>query len=462
LQGLRLRRIFTALGLALAAAGLAIAQPPPAPPFAPPTKGERIVYRHVTLIDGGAAQPAMAVITDGPTIEAVVADSALTPAILRGAREVELTGHYLMPGLIDAHQHLATPPDRRAAEALMRRDLYSGITGARIMADDLRSIAELARESLTGEIAGPDLYFAALVAGPSFFDDPRTRAISAGWTPGETPWAQSIDAATDLPLAIARARGTGAGALKIYANLPPDLVRGLTREAHRQGMRVWAHGMVFPTPPADVIAAGPDVISHTCYLAYQLSDPRPASYQDRFPVNYAAFANGDNAVMAGLFAEMRRRNIILDATLRVYAEGDRRAAPPGGRPYHCNLDLAARLTDQARRAGVRVSAGTDGRTARAAPWPALFEEIELLVSRAGFSPGAALRAATEGSAAAAGQADRMGRIAPGMLANFMVLRSSPLADVRNLRSLFFTVKNGRRFDRNDFRPIARDEIQDDN
>lgn len=459
-----MRRLFTTIGIALAviaAAAAAGAQPPAPPPFAPPAKGERIVYRHVTLIDGGAAVSAMAVITDGPTIEAVIPDPALTPAMLRGAREVDATSHYLMPGLIDAHQHLATPPDSRAAQALMRRDLYSGITAARIMADDLRSIAELARASLTGEIEGPDLHYAALVAGPSFFDDPRTRAISAGWTPGETPWAQSIDARTDLPLAIARARGTGAGALKIYANLPPDLVRNLTREAHRQGMLVWAHGMVFPTPPAEVIAAGPDVISHSCYLAYQLSDPRPASYQDRFPVNYAAFANGDNAVMAGLFAEMRRRNIILDATLRVYAEGDRRTGRPGGRPYHCNLDLAARLTDQARRAGVRISAGTDGRTARDDPWPALFEEIELLVTRAGFSPAEALRAATEGSAAAAGQGERIGRLAPGMAANFIVLRSSPLADVRNLRSLRFTVKNGRRFDRADFRLIAGDESQDD-
>lgn len=457
-----MRRFFRTFGIALAVAATAAgAQPRPAAPFAPPATGERVVYRHVTLIDGGAEQPAMAVITDGPTIEAVVPDSTLTPAVLRGAREVELTGHYLLAGLIDSHQHLATPPDRRAAQALMRRDLYSGITSARIMADDLRSIAELARESLTGEIEGPDLHFAAVVAGPSFFDDPRTRAISAGWTPGETPWAQSIDARTDLPLAIARARGTGTGALKIYANLPPDLVRGLTAEAHRQGMRVWAHGMVFPTPPADVIAAGPDVISHTCYLAYQLSDPRPASYQDRFPVNYAAFANGDNAAMARLFAEMRRRNIILDATLRVYAEGDRRAARPGGRPYHCNLDLAARLTDQARRAGVRIAAGTDGRTARDDPWPALFEEIELLVSRAGFSPAEALRSATEVNAAAAGQEGRTGRIAPGLSADFIVLRASPLIDVRNLRSLRFTVKNGRRFERADFRPIGNDEIRDD-
>ena len=43
----------------------------------------------------------------------------------------------------------------------------------------------------------------------------------------------------------------------------------------------------------------------------------------------------------------------------------------------------------------------------------------------------------------------------------IVLRSNPLDDVRHLRSLIFTVKNGRRFDRADFRAIGPDEIDDD-
>src|SRR3546814_20087077 len=111
---------------------------------------------------------------------------------LAGAEVVDLGGQYLLPGLIDSHQHLATPPDRRRAEALMRRDLYGGITAVRIMADDLRPIAELARASLAGAIAGPDLYFAALVAGPSFSEDPRTTANAAGAVPGDAPWMHKI------------------------------------------------------------------------------------------------------------------------------------------------------------------------------------------------------------------------------------------------------------------------------
>ena len=116
-------------------------------PYAPAADTERVVYRHANVIDGtgGPVQRDMAVITRGAGIDAVVADSALAPAQLRGARIVDLTGRWLLPGLIDSHQHIATPPNRRQAEAILRRQAWSGVTTIRVMADDLRSVAELAR-----------------------------------------------------------------------------------------------------------------------------------------------------------------------------------------------------------------------------------------------------------------------------------------------------------------------------
>ena len=286
------------------------------PPYAPPAADVRIVYRGATLIDGAGGPPraGMAVITRGERIERVLPAAELTRKMTEGAELVDLPGRWLLPGLIDSHQHIATPPNRRRAEGLMRRQIYSGVTGLRIMADDLRSVAELARAARVGEIAGPDLHLAALVAGPGFFDDPRTAAVSAGWTPGEAPWAQAIAAGTDIPLAIARARGTGAVALKIYADLPAALVRRLAEEAHRQGLRVWAHGMVFPTAPDEVLAAGPDVISHSCYLAYQAFGRRPQSYRERGPIDPAPFAAGDHPAIDGLFRTIRERGILLDPT----------------------------------------------------------------------------------------------------------------------------------------------------
>jgi imidazolonepropionase-like amidohydrolase len=451
-----------ALRLLLLLVMLAAAMPAAAdPPFAPAPAGARIVYRGATLIDGTGARPRrdMVVITNGPRIEAVLPAARLTGALVRDARIVELAGRFLLPGLIDSHQHRATPPDRRRAEAQMRRDIYGGITAGRIMADDLRAVAALDRDARAGAIAGPDLVYAALVAGPGFFADPRTAAVSAGFTPGTAPWAQAIAEGTDLPAAIARARATGASAIKIYADLPPGLVARIAAEAHRQGLRVWAHAMIFPTTPAQGLAARPDSVSHACYLAYQSIDIRPRRYADRFPIDPARFANGDDPAMAALFATMRAQRTILDATLRVYQEVERRATP--ARPAHCTLDLAARLTAQAHRAGVLISAGTDADTPAADPWPALLIELELLVRRAGLTPLEAIHAATQVSAMAMGEAAERGTIAPGRLADLVVLERDPLADISNMRSILFTVKHGRRFERAAYRPFTPDEAADE-
>lgn len=444
-------------GLLAALAALFLVGMAPAPQTAP----EPItIYRGASLIDGtgGPIRRDMAVVVAGETIRQVVPSRSLRPNAWRGARIVDLQGRYMLPGLIDSHQHLATPPNRRLATAMMRRDIYSGITAVRDMADDLREVRVLARMARGGQMEGPDIYYAALVAGPSFFEDPRTHAATRGVIAGKVPWMQAIDSRTDMRRAVADARSTGAAAIKIYANLPADLVRRITAEAHRQHMLVWAHAMVFPATPAEVIGAGPDSVSHVCYLAYQASPRRPASYQDRFPVDYARFSGGDNPAMAALFREMRRRGVILDATDRVYVAAERRARP-GGKPFHCTAELAARLTNQAWRAGVAISTGTDGYAPHASLYPALYEELELLAEKAGMPPGDVIRSATLIGARALGQERAMGTIAPGKLANMVVVARNPLENIANLRSVVFTVKRGRRFDRSDYRPVTAAEME---
>jgi imidazolonepropionase-like amidohydrolase len=425
-----------------------------ATPFQPPHAGTRTIYRHAALIDGTGAplKPDMAVITDGERIVDVVPDRALTAAQIKGAREVDLSGRFLLPGYIDTHQHLATPPDRPDAEARLKRDIYSGITATRDMADDLRQMADVTRAARVGEIASPDIFYAALIAGPSFFDDPRTQAIAQGAVAGKVPWEQAIDHSTDMPLAVARAKGTYATAVKIYANLPADLVAKITKEAHRQGMRVWAHGMVFPATPSEVVDAGVDTVSHTCYLGYHAMAKRPDSYQHRFPIDASLFER-DNPVMAKLFAEMAARGTILDATLHVYREVEA-AAKKQGKPPLCTVALAGKLTNQAWRAGVRISTGTDGDTPLGEPWPALFDEFRLLHDAAGLTAMAVIQAATVNGAKAMGAEGEMGTIAPGKLANMVVLSANPLEDVRNLGSVVVTVKRGRVYSRADYRPPA--------
>lgn len=434
-------------------------------PFAPAETGARTLYAGATLIDGrgGPAQKNMAVITDGERIAEVLPMAALDAAKRNGATLVDIAGGFLMPGLIDSHQHMATPPNRVRAEAQMRRDLFGGITAVRDMADDLRAVNEYARAAQVGEVAGPDILAGAIFAGPDFFDDPRTAAAAEGVKPGTAPWMRAVDDNINLAEAVTLARGTSAIALKLYDNLRPQDVRNITEEAHRQGMRVWAHGMVFPTPPADVVDAGVDSISHTCYLAYHISNPRPATYKDRRLVEVDRLKGGNNPEMEALFRQMAAKGIILDATLRVYQEYDKRlAAKPDMKPRpHCTLDVAAALTAQARRAGVTIVAGTDGVPPAAHPWPALYDELELLHARAGMTRAEVIRAATLDGAKVLGREAEMGSIEAGKLANLVVLDRDPLADLAHLRTIRFTVKRGTRLNRADYRPIAKEEMPQD-
>jgi imidazolonepropionase-like amidohydrolase len=158
----------------------------------------------------------------------------------------------------------------------------------------------------------------------------------------------------------------------------------------------------------------------------------------------------DNPVMARLFADMARRGTILDATLHVYREVEA-AARDQHKPPLCTVALAGKLTNQAYRAGVAISSGTDGDTPLSDPFPSLFDELELLHDAAGLPPMAVLQVATLTGAKAMGEDKDTGTIEPGKLANMVVLARNPLDDVRNFRSVVLTVKRGRQFPRNEFR-----------
>ena len=446
----RLRTICSALSLLLAA---------PLPAAAPATT----LYTGATVIDGTGA-PARTdqdILVRGERIVAVAGHGAIATAELGDAKQIDLAGRFVIPGLIDSHVHLATPPNRANAEAILRRDLYGGVTAVRDMADDLRAVGELTRAARFAEIPAPDIYYAAVMAGPPFFADPRVSAASQGFAPGTAPWIQSIDEKTDLGTAVTLARGTSATAIKIYADLPPGLVKAIAAEAHRQHLMVWAHSAVFPTRPVDVIAAGADVVSHICYLAYQAEPVMLTSYEDHTPVHEALLKPGDDPVMAGLFAAMLRHGTIIDATGSLFTHYDAvRKAHPERRPLRCTGKAVIDLTRQAWKAGVPISAGTDHVAGYREDWPEVHDELFFLARDVGMPPLEVIHAATLVGARAAGQARDMGSVEAGKLADFVVLVRDPLADIGNIRSIETVVKRGRAYPRADYRPTTKAEMGD--
>ncbi|WP_229238388.1 amidohydrolase family protein [Dyella amyloliquefaciens] len=451
-----------ALTLALSASAAYCAGGGPSKPSAAEVA---TLYAGATVIDGTGAAPVanQDILVRGERIVAVGPHGSLAGSKEAGVHTVDLHGSYVIPGLIDSHVHLATPPDAKRAQAILRRNLYAGVTAVRDMADDLRSIGELTREARVSEIPSPDIYYAAVMAGPDFFADPRVAAASYGVTPGKSPWMQAIDKDTDLREAVTLARGTSATAIKVYADLPPELVAAITAEAHRQHILVWAHSAVFPTRPADVINAGVDVVSHACYLAYQLEPVMLKSYEDHTPFHDELLAkNGDDPVIAGLYRDMLKHGTILDATGSLFVRYDaERKNHPDRKPLRCTGPTTIRLVRQAWQAGVPISTGTDDDGGFKSAWPSVYDEMFFLAHDVGMPSLQVIHSATLIGAQAAGQAQDMGSIAAGKLANFAVLSADPVKDIGNLRSIRMTVKRGHVYPRADYRPVTKEEMGDD-
>ena len=411
-------------------------QPIPAPPLA---------LTHATIIDGTGAPPraGMTIVVRDGRIAALYPDG--TQPLPPDAGERSAAGQFVLPGLVDAHVHNATNPsgdDRRSVvEQRLRNVLLGGVVAVRDMGGDARALADLARAAAAGDIESPDIHYSAIMAGPAFFADPRVLASTVGYAPGTAPFGRAITDATDLRRVIAEARGAGVTAVKMYAALDGATATRVAAEAKRQGLRVWSHFALFPARPSEMVAAGVDVVSHADMAAWEVAPVMPA-YVQRMRVD--ASAAPDDPRIRRLFAAMRERGTILDATLWVYQ-------PPPGAP---DTSIAVRrerraiaYTRAAHAAGVRIDAGTDDMGADSAgALPHIHDEMALLVS-AGLTPMEAIVAATRTSAVAGGFDRDHGTIAVGKAADLLVLDADPTLDIHNTTRIAYVVRRGRVLER---------------
>jgi len=182
----------------------------------------------------------------------------------------------------------------------------------------------------------------------------------------------------------------------------------------------------------------------------------PRAYHGRPPVEEKRFASDDH-LLDPLFADMKQRGTILDATLYVYDEMSR--VPNAQPPPYCSLSLAQKIAAETHRAGVLISAGTDAPGDWSDPYPSLYQELSLLVHHAGVSSMDAIVAATRIGAMTMGKQAEMGTIEAGKVADIVFVAKDPLADIDNLKSVVMTVKRGRLYLRSDYRPITKDEAR---
>ena len=435
--------------------------------------GGTVIYDNVSVLDGtgGALRPGQSIVVREGRIVQVTDRAEISADRYEGAEVVDGSGLFAIPGLIESHTHLATVANRERAAFLLNRYIYAGVTTVRDMAGDARSLADLQRAALIGEIPAPDIHYSALIAGPTFYTDPRTVSSTMGEAPGLVPWTQTVEESTDLSELVTIARGTWATGVKTYAAIEGPLLAEIASEARRQGIPVWSHTHVGPARPLEVARAGVTSMSHVCSLAAAAIPD--AVYEEGQTGARSGFVDVDleSPAIDEVLGEMREHGTVLDATLRIVVAAEARGAQPPTPPPtaeregpptgpqdvrrrgvrgRCDAEGAVALTRRAYEAGVRIAAGTDGMTPPADEWPALFDELEYLHERVGMPMTDVIRAATLHGAIALGLEDRIGTVETGKYANLVFLDEDPTSGVESLRSVAYTVKRGRRYDRSDF------------
>lgn len=398
-----------------------------------------LVLNDVNLVDGtGApARPHVRIVIRGERI-AAIEDASKGPAPA-GADVRDLSGMTVIPGLIDAHVHLTSGPGNE--EQILKTlhfGLLGGVTSVRDMGGDDVVLAGLAKTALDAHQAAPRIYYSTLVAGPQFFADPRAKASTHGGVAGEVAWMRAITPESDFAAVITAGKATGATGLKIYADLAASTVAQVTAEAHRQGLKVWAHSAVFPAKPSEVVAAGVDVVSHSVYLGAEGMNPPPESYEAARRGQGIDYSKSPVAgeTITGLLRAMKQKGTILDETLFVTNSGKHGDDDPVWR-------WTVAVTRKAHELGVAMAAGTDsfGNSNRDAA-PNIHREMQLLVDEAGLTPLEAIHAATYEGARTVGIEKSYGTVEAGKVADLVVLRDDPSSDIRRTRNIVSVIKGG--------------------
>ena len=105
------------------------------------------------------------------------------------------------------------------------------------------------------------------------------------------------------------------------------------------------------------------------------------------------------------------------------------------------MDAYKKITGTLYRAGVTLLAGTDTPEPYCPPGFSLHDELALLVE-SGLPPAAALKCATLNNARALKQANNLGSVEIGKIADMVILNANPLSDIRNTRTIYRVIHRG--------------------
>ncbi len=405
-----------------------------------------------TLIDGISDEPvddAIVLVENGRIRESGPRDVVSVP---QRADRVDHSDHVVLPGLIDAHQHLngdrtfepygrltkEVPLSTARAAADLRASLRAGFTSVR----DAGSAGGmgLKRAVNEGSIPGPRIYSSSGTLSQTAGAADHT-ALPFDWVDSDPSrlaamWESTVVDGEDACRRAAREKiregadfvkifGTGAG----YHGLgqpenpafTPGEIRAITEEAHRVNVPVASHSIgIEGTKQA--IDSGVDTIEHGWYLDGETID-----------------------------LMLREETILVPTLLAIHQfahEGTEENTPPrfyeslGGNENALEAEESAiESVSMAYEAGIPIALGTDSLGVDLLPHGENVREAELLHRRVGLSEMDTIKAATSVAARAIDDAD-IGAIEPGRRADVIAIRGHPIDHIGELRNVVAVYKDG--------------------
>lgn len=371
-----------------------------------------------------------------------------------GCETIDLAGGYIVPGLIDLHQHLGTggfgATDVNKRVALFRKNLYWGITTAfnpSIPTDVMKSLQMAVRKT-------PQRF-------PRFITAGRNIGPEGGWGDFKTATVGGLKAAINAQI------NAGAAIIKISYDdkvwlsgkaLPlfsQDALATAIDYAHQRERRVFVHTTQVPLAK-NALRAGADGITAGLIVGdvdnelIALMKNRRAIYMATFSAFAAIENNSESAARQKAFdPDLVNGNSLYTSLSSPIMRQNWRDWYPLSHLVARQLPTLRNNTKRLINAGIRVGLGSDAGTPGVVFGSALADEMQRHVDM-GLRPADAIYMATTENARILFLNSVAGSIEVGKEADLVLLSEDPTQSISAFKSIQYTVRGGRLYNRQEF------------